>query len=135
MRLPRFVSSTGREALWVLASLLLLLPLTAQTQAPPPSTDDYTSLKGKNLSALWLATSRMHPDRQYSQGKSVAFPDPIGFIGPSYQRFYMHYTSIPWARVGIGLKTSALSTAIVASPTARAKWCWCCPCAKAIFAC
>ena len=93
MRLPRFVSSAGRETLWVLASLLLL-PLTAQTQTPPPSTDYYAALKGKNLSALWLATNRMHPDRQYSQGKSVAFPDPIGFIGPGYQRFYLHYTSI-----------------------------------------
>lgn len=84
---------------WFLSALasLLLLPQLALAQTTPPSTDYYAALKGKNLSALWLATRRVHPDKEMQAATTepnAPFPDPIGFIGPTYQRFYLHYTSI-----------------------------------------
>ena len=82
LRLP-FVSF----ALW---GGLLALPLAAQ--APPPSTDYLAALKPANLGRLWAAPQRAHPDKAY--GTAFPMPDPIGFIGPNYQRFYIHYTSI-----------------------------------------
>ncbi len=98
MRLSRFATSDHQFAtLGAFISLLFLLPLVVPAQATPPSIDYYAALKGKNLSTLWLATRRVHPDKQM-QGAIVKpnepFPDPIGFIGPTYQRFYLHYTSI-----------------------------------------
>lgn len=63
-------------------------------QTTPLSADYYAALKTRNLSYLWCAAQRMHPDKQYSQGKAFGMPDPIGFIGPIYQRFCLHYTSI-----------------------------------------
>ncbi|RTQ49000.1 hypothetical protein EJV47_15535 [Hymenobacter gummosus] len=72
--------------------LLVLLTLTSRAQNPPPGVDYYAALKSQNLASLWLATRRTHPDAQ--MGKPAVFPDPIGFIGPNYQRFYLHYTSI-----------------------------------------
>ncbi|TVT40622.1 hypothetical protein FNT36_14225 [Hymenobacter setariae] len=98
MRLFCFFAPAYRFAtLGALAGLLLLLPLVAPAQATPPSIDYYAALKGKNLSSLWLATSRVHPDKQMQAAvvnPNEPFPDPIGFIGPTYQRFYLHYTSI-----------------------------------------
>jgi hypothetical protein len=89
-----FLFANQRWTLGALAGLVLMLPLAALAQPTPPSTDYYAALKSKNISTLWYAVQRMHPDKQYSQGKSFAMPDPIGFIGPNYQRFYLHYTSI-----------------------------------------
>jgi len=85
------------RALGALVGLLSLLPLATLAQTTPPSTDYYPALKSKNVSTLWLAIRRVHPDKEM-QAADVApnepFPDPIGFIGPTYQRFYLHYTSI-----------------------------------------
>ena len=81
--------------LGVLASLLVAWQAPAQTTTP--STDYYPMLKGKNLSSLWLAIRRVHPDKQMQAAivqPNTPFADPIGFIGPGYQRFYLHYTSI-----------------------------------------
>lgn len=69
-----------------------LLPLASPAQAPPPGTDYYAALKPHDLSSLWYAARRAHPDKTY--GQPFAMPDPIGFIGPNYQRFYLHYTRI-----------------------------------------
>ena len=67
-----------------------LLPLASSPlQAPPPSTDYYAALKPRNLSSLWYAAQRTHPDKAY--GQPFAIFDPIGFIGPNYQRFYLHW--------------------------------------------
>lgn len=73
-----------------LLAVLLSLPQAAPAQAPPPSTDYLASLKTKNLSYLW------HTDRLafYASKHLDHFPDPLGFIGPDYQRFYLHYTSM-----------------------------------------
>jgi len=76
---------------WVLAGLVAL-PLAGPAQTPPPSTDYLAALKPANLSRLWSAPQRVHPDKDFA--KPFAMPDPIGFIGPDYQRFYLHYTSI-----------------------------------------
>ena len=76
---------------------LLLAPLVALAQTTPPSTDYYPALKGRNVSALWLAIRRAHPDKQMQAAvvePNEPFPDPIGFIGSTYQRFYLHYTGI-----------------------------------------
>lgn len=79
-------------ASWRVWGWLLALPLASQAQAPPPSTDYLAALKPANLSRLWSAPQRVHPDKDFA--KPFDMPDPIGFIGPTYQRFYLHYTSI-----------------------------------------
>ena len=57
---------------------------------PPPSTDYLAPLKTRNLSYLW------HADRLvfYGTKSSDVFPEPLGFIGANYQRFYLHYGSV-----------------------------------------
>ena len=97
MRLFYFFAARRFATPGALIGLLLLLPLMAPAQATPPSIDYYAALKGKNLSTLWLATRRVHPDKQMQAAvvkPNEPFSDPIGFIGPTYQRFYLHYTSI-----------------------------------------
>ncbi|GAB3637372.1 hypothetical protein GCM10027422_29620 [Hymenobacter arcticus] len=73
-----------------LLAALLALPLAAPAQGPPPSADYLAPLKTKNLSYLWRA------DRLAFYGNKSAdvFPEPLGFIGANYQRFYLHYTSV-----------------------------------------
>ncbi|MGZ3872196.1 MAG: hypothetical protein ACXVJD_04730 [Mucilaginibacter sp.] len=46
---------------------------------------------GHDLAPLWRNT-RLHYPESYQQWGP--FPEPLGFIGTNYQRFYIHYTSI-----------------------------------------
>ena len=73
-------------------SLLLfcLISFTSLLAQQPPSTNYYQSIKNYNLSCLWKADSiviEVGPDKS-------PFPEPLGFIGENYQRFYIHYTSV-----------------------------------------
>jgi hypothetical protein len=69
----------------------LALPLGAQAQPQPPSTDYLAPLKTKNLGYLWSANQLIFYG---TKGSDNAFPEPLGFIGANYQRFYLHYTSV-----------------------------------------
>ncbi|HET9503058.1 MAG TPA: hypothetical protein VFO93_05935 [Hymenobacter sp.] len=69
---------------------LLTLPHAAPAQAPPPGTDYLAPLKTKDLSRLWRADRLVF----YGTPGADVFPEPLGFIGANYQRFYLHYTSV-----------------------------------------
>ncbi|MFD1874883.1 hypothetical protein [Hymenobacter bucti] len=69
---------------------LLGLPLAGSAQAPPPSIDYLAPLKTKNLTRLWRADQLTF----YATKGTGVFPEPLGFIGADYQRFYLHYTSV-----------------------------------------
>jgi len=70
---------------------LLARPLGAPAQAPPPGTDYLVPLKTKDLGYLWSANQMVFYG---TKGSDNAFPEPLGFIGANYQRFYLHYTSV-----------------------------------------
>jgi hypothetical protein len=69
---------------------LWVLSLVSPAQASPPGTDYLAPLKAKNMSYLW----RAHRLAFYGNKSPDVFPEPLGFIGTNYQRFYLHYTSI-----------------------------------------
>jgi hypothetical protein len=69
---------------------LLTLPVVAPAQAPLPSTDYLPPLKAKDLSRLWRADQLVF----YGTPGPDVFPEPLGFIGTNYQRFYLHYSSV-----------------------------------------
>lgn len=57
-----------------------------------PQTLPYTKQIARyDLVPLWIGTRLNYPD---SSAQWAEFPEPLGFIGSDYQRFYIHYTSI-----------------------------------------
>jgi len=54
------------------------------------STDYYTGIKNHNLSPLWYTLS----ESSKADVMDITVPEPLGFIGEEFQRFYIHYTSI-----------------------------------------
>ena len=70
--------------------------------APPDSTDFYRTLKTMDLSSLWrsdsvtILTNVPYPDNKlmYYTTLTDKFPEPYGFIGKEYQRFYIHYLTV-----------------------------------------
>jgi len=83
--------STGHWGYWgFLLAALLALRLAASAQAPPPGTDYLAPLKTKDLGRLWRADRLVF----YGTKNSDVFPEPLGFIGANYQRFYLHYSSV-----------------------------------------
>jgi hypothetical protein len=70
--------------------LTFLLSFSSLLAQQPPSTNFYQSIKNYNLSCLWKGDSiiiELGPEKS-------PYPEPLGFIGENYQRFYIHYTSI-----------------------------------------
>ncbi len=69
---------------------------------PADSTNFYLSIKTFDLSKLWRGDSiRVLENEHYSAEKLIfegeltdKFPEPYGFIGLDYQRFYIHYLTI-----------------------------------------
>lgn len=53
-------------------------------------TNFYTSIGKYDVSKLWCADSTLDQEEK----KYFPFPEPLGFIGTNYQRFYIHYTSV-----------------------------------------
>ncbi|MBN9386224.1 MAG: hypothetical protein J0H74_36030 [Chitinophagaceae bacterium] len=74
--------------------LLLLtttLSLTIALHAQTSKTIDYLSpIKKYDLSKLWRADSI----QTEGNGEKVPFPEPLGYIGSNYQRFYIHYITV-----------------------------------------
>lgn len=68
-------------------SLVLILVTNAQL---PKSVDYFASIKNNNLSKLW------RDDSIFIEGgpEKIKFPEPLGYIGDNYQRFYIHYTTV-----------------------------------------
>ena len=65
--------------------------LTGGCQQEQPAVDCCAALKKQNLSCLWNQATIYHVG-----GKAVIgpFTEPLGFISPAYQRFYLHYTTV-----------------------------------------
>lgn len=55
-----------------------------------PSVNFYENIKNYNLHDLWTGDSIIIEDGPERR----LFPEPIGFIGDNFQRFYIHYTSV-----------------------------------------
>lgn len=49
----------------------------------------YGSIKNYNISKLWLTDSI-----QKETDASMPFPEPLGYIGDNFQRFYIHFISV-----------------------------------------
>ena len=71
--------------------LLLAVPRPGMSQEAPAGVSYYAALKSQNLSELWQAANLYEPG---GRKVFVPFPEPLGFIGPNYQRFYLHYTAV-----------------------------------------
>ena len=58
----------------------------------------YDSIKNYDLSTLWRADSLLNlewvDDTMYFDPKMIVFPEPLGFIGDDFQRFYIHFVSV-----------------------------------------
>jgi len=70
-----------------LISVLLFLPLLTAAQR---SRRAGFSIKDYDWSLLWRADSIFAQD----EGTKVAFPEPLGYIGDNFQRFWIHYISV-----------------------------------------
>lgn len=72
--------------------LVLLMVLFSSAGYTQEKTADFYTQAGKaNLTTLW------HAPKIYFVGAPDPwddFPEPLGFIGSSYQRFYIHYTAV-----------------------------------------
>ena len=73
----------------ILTFSLLFLILVANAQLPK-SVDYFASIKNNDLSKLW------RDDSIFIEGgpEKIKFPEPLGYIGDNYQRFYIHYTTV-----------------------------------------
>jgi hypothetical protein len=86
----------------ILHRLLITLLLSSFASAAYSQTEEtanfYDSIKRYDLSTLWRSDSLLNlawvDDTMYFDPKTEVFPEPIGFIGNDYQRFYIHFTSV-----------------------------------------
>jgi hypothetical protein len=74
---------------FIILPLALSLTITANAQTTK-SVNYFTSIKNYDLSKLWCADSI----QAEGDGDKLAFPEPLGYIGDNFQRFYIHYISI-----------------------------------------
>jgi len=70
-------------------AVMTVFVLSARSQKPA-ATDYYPSIARYDLSRLWCSDSVFNQDDE----ENFTFPEPLGFIGSNYQRFYIHYTSV-----------------------------------------
>lgn len=88
---------------WLFIVLLTTGAGSAQTKK---TKDFYATLKKFDLSKLWCADSFLIFDCGFNEKKEtvienpsqMSFPEPLGFIGSDYQRFYIHYLSVTRSR-------------------------------------
>jgi len=69
----------------------VLISLTVKANAQPGYINYYNQIKTYNLFEIWRGDGITVDG---GNGQAYAFPEPIGFIGENYQRFYIHYTAI-----------------------------------------
>jgi len=77
----------------VFTCCFLIIFLCAESSANAQSakyTNYYTSVKNFDFSNCWRGDS-IRPD---GGDEKIAFPEPLGFIGDNYQRFYIHYIKV-----------------------------------------
>ncbi len=76
---------------------LLLVTQNSFTQIPKMY-QFYDSIKYYDLSKLWRSDSILNleyvDDTFYRDPRCFSFPEPLGFIGNNYQRFYIHFISV-----------------------------------------
>ncbi len=75
------------------ATVLVLIFFTKGKSAysqKTASTNYYASLKIPDASQVWYNNT----DQPESDGSPAALPEPLGFIGDNYQRFYIHFISV-----------------------------------------
>ena len=71
--------------------LTLTFGLTVFVNAQTPKSIDFiSSIKNYDLSKLWRADSI----QTESDGDKIPFPEPLGYIGDSFRRFYIHYITV-----------------------------------------
>jgi len=71
--------------------LLLTLSLAQVSRAQIPKAADYlAAIKKVDLSRVWLSVNEPVGEESI---ESLP-PEPLGFIGDHYQRFYIHYTAV-----------------------------------------
>lgn len=73
-----------------LVSLLCCVLSTVEAQQEH-MTNYYTTIKTFDLSKLWHDSKLNIIEGEVT---TIKFPEPLGYIGNNYQRFYIHYTSI-----------------------------------------
>jgi hypothetical protein len=54
------------------------------------STDYYAGIKMHDLTNVWYSDG----DQPKSDSSAAVLPEPLGFIGINYQRFYIHFTAV-----------------------------------------
>lgn len=74
---------------YLLAIFLLVASLTSTSQEK--YINYYNQIKSFDLSKLWKSTKLNIVDGDV---ETIDFPEPLGFIGNDYQRFYIHYTGV-----------------------------------------
>lgn len=72
--------------------IVALLSLLLVSQPAKQASSDYLpALKEKNISFLW----RNNKLRYFGEDDiTIPFPEPLGFIGGDYRRFYIHYLTV-----------------------------------------
>jgi len=74
---------------FIILTIAIFLTITANAQTPN-SVDYFASIKNYDLTKLWHANSiQMEGD-----GDKIAFPEPLGYIGDNYHRFYIHCVTV-----------------------------------------
>lgn len=72
-------------------TVYILLLIANIVLAQQPSTNYYMGIKKHDLSKVWRG-SKLHLEG--GSGDIIDFPEPIGFIGNDYHRFYIHYITV-----------------------------------------
>src|SRR5690349_24197284 len=73
----------------IIATVTLCFTFAAHAQVPK-SVDYFAAIKHYDLTNLWHADSI----QAEGDGDEIPFPEPLGYIGDNYQRFYIHYITI-----------------------------------------
>ena len=74
---------------FIILTFTLILTLVGSAQTPK-SVDYFASIKNTDLSML------LRGDSIFIEGgpEKIGFPEPLGYIGNNYQRFYIHYITV-----------------------------------------
>lgn len=78
------------QRVYLLLSVLLFCSQLVMAQKYA-SANYYEALQHYDMSKLWRGDSIYAEDNEKER---MAFPEPLGYIGDDYQRFYIHYTSV-----------------------------------------